>query len=1052
MDLAGRCAGGLRALAAAALLAVVPGAMGQDDAALRAYYTGNGLLQRGLYELAVPEYRTFLQEHGEHEKAPIARYGLAVSLFRLERLAEAAEQLDLILGDDSFQFAAESLLLRGHCHLSAGEFEKAAERFEGLLNRHGSHESAGDAAALLAEARYRAGRLDRVDEAVAYLVANHPANSRRDRAELLGGLAAVGRGDFSGGAARFEALLKRSSRGTYADQASLLLAQALHRLGRGEEAAAWYRDAMGREGSAYAADARLGLAHLSYSRGELERARGLLDEVLRAGEPRARLDEARLLRARVAFDENDDDMAQRLLGALRESGGEAWRDDATYWLAKIMLRREDPAAAAALLAEVVERFEGSELIGEAMFDLGVALHRAGDREGALEAYRAFGERFASHALAPVSLRARASILHELGEYDASLALCEEYLAAYGSSAEAPEIEFLAGENEFLGGRHERAAARYERLVEAGEAIDGALLERATFRLGMALVRLDRIDEARGLLEKVTEGERTREVFLPALFALGEGLFARGLWRESEEAFQGYLSADGGEEQLLDDALIRIGLARLRLGEAERAIEALTTLLARFPQSTHALQAMFEIAQAQVSLGQDAEAEAMFARVLEAGADSRFAPYCLDHLGAIAMAGGRYDEAAEHYRNLAMLRESGAAEALLSLGRAQLAAGDFEGAVGTLDRAIDGAQDGVLLRARAYRAIALARLDRTAEAEVEIAALLADAREGLGEDLVRSLRYERAWSLREMGRGEEAIEAYREMLVDQPRDATRAHALLDLAGLEMDASRHERAIEPLIESLDIARGLGLDDGVIAQAEYRLGVARFRVGQAAEASEMLATFPDRHPGSVLRASAGLIAGEALFQLGRFERASEVLRRVAEEHPADEAAPSAMLRLGECEAALQRWARSEEVFSRYLERHAASPLAFQARFGLAWARENQGRYDEAIAGYREVAATHRGPTAARAQFQIGECLFAKRLHAEAVTEFLRVDILYGVDEWTAAALYEAGRCFEAMQKVGEAREQYAQVTSRFGESDWARLARERLDALAQGSRRGG
>ncbi len=114
--------------------------------------------------------------------------------------------------------------------------------------------------------------------------------------------------------------------------------------------------------------------------------------------------------------------------------------------------------------------------------------------------------------------------------------------------------------------------------------------------------------------------------------------------------------------------------------------------------------------------------------------------------------------------------------------------------------------------------------------------------------------------------------------------------------------------------------------------------------------------------------------------------------------------------------------------------------------------GRYEQAIEGYREVVRTHNGPTAARAQFQIGECLFALERHAEAVTEFLRVDILYGVDAWTAAALYEAGRCFEALNKVGEAREQYAQVVERFGDSDWARLARERLDAIAQRAGSGG
>ena len=43
-----------------------------DPAALRTYLTGNGLLNRGLHSLAAAEYRKFLDEHPDHEKAPTA--------------------------------------------------------------------------------------------------------------------------------------------------------------------------------------------------------------------------------------------------------------------------------------------------------------------------------------------------------------------------------------------------------------------------------------------------------------------------------------------------------------------------------------------------------------------------------------------------------------------------------------------------------------------------------------------------------------------------------------------------------------------------------------------------------------------------------------------------------------------------------------------------------------------------------------------------------------------------------------------------------------------
>ncbi len=62
------------------------------------------------------------------------------------------------------------------------------------------------------------------------------------------------------------------------------------------------------------------------------------------------------------------------------------------------------------------------------------------------------------------------------------------------------------------------------------------------------------------------------------------------------------------------------------------------------------------------------------------------------------------------------------------------------------------------------------------------------------------------------------------------------------------------------------------------------------------------------------------------------------------------------------------------------------------------------------------------------------------------MKVDILYGYPEWSAAALYEAGRCFEELGKTAEARKQFEQVRTMHAETEWADLAGERLTRLAQ------
>jgi TolA-binding protein len=55
----------------------------------RTYATATGLLNRGLYDLAVPEYEAFLDAFPRHDRADSARYGLAVCLERLGEVEPA---------------------------------------------------------------------------------------------------------------------------------------------------------------------------------------------------------------------------------------------------------------------------------------------------------------------------------------------------------------------------------------------------------------------------------------------------------------------------------------------------------------------------------------------------------------------------------------------------------------------------------------------------------------------------------------------------------------------------------------------------------------------------------------------------------------------------------------------------------------------------------------------------------------------------------------------------------------------------------------------------
>ena len=310
----------------------------------------------------------------------------------------------------------------------------------------------------------------------------------------------------------------------------------------------------------------------------------------------------------------------------------------------------------------------------------------------------------------------------------------------------------------------------------------------------------------------------------------------------------------------------------------------------------------------------------------------------------------------------------------------------------------------------------------------------------------SLWYEKAWCLRELGRADEAAEAYQQVIDQDAEHGIANHALLELAEIEFEAGRYRQSVDLLQR---VNRNAAADPTVPLdlrrQCIYRLGLGEFHMGNHGEAARLLGMWLDDEPDPEIVASARLLCAEALIRTGSYGKATEHLNRVIAEHPSHEAAGPSKLRLGEAYAAQHQWPLSEQTFGQYLQQWPDSELWFQAKFGVGWARENQQRYDGAIESYREVIDRHNGPTAARAQFQIGECLFAQKKYDDAVSELLKVDILYAYPEWSAAAIYEAGRCFQESGNPVEARKQYEYVQVQHAQTEWAERAARRLQEIA-------
>ncbi|MCG3128090.1 MAG: Outer membrane protein assembly factor BamD [Phycisphaerae bacterium] len=1013
---------------------------------LRDYLSANGLLQRGLFEMAATDYRKFLAAYPKHDKAPTARYGLGVCLYRMEKPAEAAELLASVAGIDRFAFAAEAETILAQCQVAIGRIDDAQATLRRVLKRFPDHELADDASAALCEALQSAGKHDEVVRLAGEFAEKWAASPLRPRVEYGAALSEVASRQDEAAARRLSELLAGSPDDPVAEHGRILLAQCYHRLGKPEKALETYSAALKSPAARFAPEALVGAAGVMQDLKQFKESAALLDQMLKShGEhPLARL--ARFLRARAWFETGQIERAAEMFAAVAPDDV-TLADDAAYWCGKCELRRDNFALAVELLRAAIRKFPDSELQPEMQYDCAVALNRSGAAKEALQAVEAFLSRFGEHRLAADALQLAIVAAHEQKNVDAVQRYSSALLAKNPDGKQAAGVAFLAAESEFLAGRFQPAADAFRAFIERFS--DDSRVPSARFRLAMSLYRLEKLDEARPLLEAVIESTKDTELSQAAQASLGDVLFRRGEWKAAEEVLARYVQAARSVPGV-DDALLRLGLVRMRQGRFAEALRALDKLLADFADSPNRLAAQFERGQALLSLDKDAEAQGCFERVAAEAPDSEFARHAREHLATLAMRRKDYAAATKIYDSMLAADVGGeaSADALLRRGQARLGQGLFAEAAGDLEQFLKQHPTHNDAPAAAVQLVsALARLDKPQDALNLIARA---EREFAGRQSPASaarLCYEKAWCLRKLGKNGDARAEYRRLVEAGAGGESLPHALVELAELEAQAKDYDAARQLLRRVRELAAQA--PDAVPASlretAAYRLAVCEYDAGRAAEAARQFETFAKEFPKSALLGSALALAGECRCRLGQFDAAAKLLERVIAEFPSDPARAVCLLRLGESLAGGQKWARSEEAFRGYLDEFRDAEHWYQAQFGVGWALENQARHEDAIQAYRAVAERHKGPTAARAQFQIGECLFALKRHDEAARELLKVDILYAYPEWSAAALFEAGRCFEKLGKPVEARTQFKSVTEKYADTKWAAPARERISALS-------
>jgi len=230
-------------------------------------------------------------------------------------------------------------------------------------------------------------------------------------------------------------------------------------------------------------------------------------------------------------------------------------------------------------------------------------------------------------------------------------------------------------------------------------------------------------------------------------------------------------------------------------------------------------------------------------------------------------------------------------------------------------------------------------------------------------------------------------------------------------------------------------------VADRALYMHGFACLRLEQNRAAAVAFQDLVDAHPRSELVGESLYLVGEAHFRAGQFEKAVVAHRRLLTEYPKHAVVPKVLYRLGVAECQLEEWSAGQKTLANLARRFPDYEHGVEAELWRGRALAAGGSLRAARQALARVISRDEGVLAARARLELGRVALAEDDTEAALSEFLKVALLFGYEEEVAEALLFSGQCLELQGKQDRAREQYRELLDKYPNSTSAGEARERL-----------
>lgn len=1035
------------------------------DAALEQYFIANGAYNRKLYPVAITQYEGFLEKHGAHPKADLARQGLALSLYALKQYDKAMAQLATLLAkaDLDASISRERLImLQGQCLQLTGKKDEARSLFVAEIGNLKTAAYLTGALAAICDVCFGKSEWQEVLTWSAKLLAANPGPEQAARGCYQQGYAQYQLQQAEAAIAVLGKIASLKADALWQTRADYLLGECYNRQQQYDQAEAAFAAALPGLVGKDASECRYRLGLTRFVLNKYKEAAADLAAYLAEVKDSPQAAEARLYIARSQFELGEFDKAGPALTELAAGEGEL-AAQASLWLARVHTRKDkNYAKAAEILAAAVDRFKESPLADSLQFDYANALMalQEPDWTTALALLQSIEARAKFPQLADV-LSQRAVCQHKLGDYANSLAGNDAFLAKYADHDLAVDVRFMRAENLFLLDRLDDAAKAYADFVANHKEHPNALA--ANFRLVQIHHDQGNWEKCLVIAAPMLASKPAGRLFAQLPFIVGDCLFRLEKWAEATAGLEVFLATrvktEEGKspvvsaEPNVDTALMQLAVAQDRLDQQEKALKYLATLVSHFPEATPQLplalaeqgRLAFEkgdLKLARKALERFVAEDKKNAEPFVKGAPAQRARV-MYYLGWVEAGEAHHDAAARCFGEVRKLdpKHALAPDAALQQGIAWVNSGNFEAAAKHFQEMLGSyPKHEKLPRLVYYAGLSLARQKQWDQAKVHFKRIVNSFADS---EFADQALYEWAWCERRSERNAEAVKLYEQLLTSHPASPLAVKVQSELAELNLESGEQDKVIARLTETMTKVKDPALREDI----SYQLASAYFKKGDHPTAAKQFEKLLADYPASKLLASILFQAGESRLKLDETVAARDHFFKAAQVPGSPESlAESITMRLAETQALTNEHAAAAKTYATFLEQFPQSRWTRNARFGLGFAMESGGDSAKAIPEYRKLLADKTVDLwTVRARFQIGECLFNLQQYDEAVAEFVNVEINYGkYPGWQAKAVLETARVLIAQNKKAQAVVRLKDVIGRFPKEKAATVAQQYLDEL--------